>query len=230
MLEEAFAALKTYNWGDDYNTVKPIYEAEAATYGDQAARTELENQLIASLGDGLTRDGIDFVCRRLRTVGTDSSVETLAAMLPEPENSHMARYALERIPTDKAGNALRESLGSLNGDLQIGVISSLGVRAEGASVEPLAALLSDGNDAVASAAAYALGDIRTAEAADALSAAEPSDAVTPAVTDALLSCAESLLAAGNKGKALVIYRSLVSSPRDYVRLAASRGVLACAGG
>ena len=51
-----------------------------------------------------------------------------------------------------------------------------------------------------------------------------------AVTDARLSCAEGLLAAGNKGEALAIYKSLVGEGEPkQVKLAATRGMLACAG-
>ena len=37
------------------------------------------------------------------------SVPTLAELLPDPRLSHMARYALERIPDAQAGAALRNS-------------------------------------------------------------------------------------------------------------------------
>ena len=74
----------------------------------------------------------------------------------------------------------------------------------------------------------ALGDIRTPEAAKVLAQAKPADEVKSAVTDASLACAESLLSAGKNGDALAIYKGLVASdPPKHVKLAATRGMLAC---
>jgi hypothetical protein len=62
-----------------------------------------------------------------------------------------------------------------------------------------------------------------------LAAAKPSAEVKPAVTDASLACAESLLADGKNLDALAIYKGLVAGdPPKHVKLAASRGMLACA--
>ena len=49
MLDQAFDALKTYDWGTDRNVLKPIDEAVVATHGDAAARQELETRLAAVL-------------------------------------------------------------------------------------------------------------------------------------------------------------------------------------
>jgi hypothetical protein len=51
-----------------------------------------------------------------------------------------------------------------------------------------------------------------------------------AVIDALLTCAEALLGRNKKGDAISIYNSLSGEQqRRLVRLAATRGLLACAG-
>ncbi len=80
----------------------------------------------------------------------------------------MARYALERMPAPEAAQALRDALPRLCGALKVGVIGSLGVRHDSASVPALVALLGDADKTVARAAAYALGDIGSLEAAQAL--------------------------------------------------------------
>jgi hypothetical protein len=50
------------------------------------------------------------------------------------------------------------------------------------------------------------------------------------MADASLACAEELLSAGGKGAALKIYKQIaVQEQPKHVRLAATRGVLACAG-
>jgi HEAT repeat protein len=101
--------------------------------------------------------------RKLSMIGTAASVPALAPLLTDPDESHMARFALERIPAPAAADALRQALGNVRGDLVIGMISSLANRRDTASVKPLAALLA-GDAKIAAAAASALGRIATAEA------------------------------------------------------------------
>ena len=106
----------------------------------------------------------DFVCRKLMIIGTAASVPTLAGLLSDKDLSHMARFALERNSRPRGSRRhLRDALPKLNGALKIGVISSLGVRRDADSVAPLASCLADSDPAVARAAAFALGDIRTFE-------------------------------------------------------------------
>jgi len=233
-VDKAFEALKTYNWGDDYKLVKPIDEAMVATHGDAAARKNLETRLAAVLKTNFPRDAKDFVCRKLTVIGSAESVPTLACLLGNKDLSHMARYALERLPAPEAAKALRDALPQLCGALKVGVIGSLGVRRDAASVPALVALLGDADKAVARAAAYALGDIGTLEAAKALAQHldNAPDCVKPAVVDASLACAERLLAGGKKTDAMLIYKSLNSeSQPKQVRLAAVVGLsrLAAAG-
>ena len=231
MLDQAFEALKTYDWGADRNALNPIDEAVVATQGDAAARLEMENRLAAVLKTDVSRDAKDFVCRKLMMMGTAASVPTLAELLPQEENSHMARYALERINAPEAAGAMRDALSKLNGKLKIGVIGSLGVRQDAASVGPLAALLADADAAVARAAAIALGAIRSADAAQALQKADKvNEEARPDVTDASLMCAEALLVDGKKAEAKTIYMGLLKGDQPkHVKLAATRGMLACAG-
>jgi HEAT repeat protein len=230
MLDAAFDALKTYDWGADPGLLGPIEEAIVASHGDASAREKLETRLAAVLNDDVSRDAKDYVCRKLMVIGTAHSVPNLAQLLPDPALSHMARYALERIPAAEAAEALRGALATLTGPLKIGVISSLGVRREDESVAPLAKLLEDADSSVARSAAYALGAIRSSAAAKALSTAKPSEDVTPAATDASLACAEGLLRAGDKSGALAIYKRFAGGTQpQHVRVAATRGVLACAG-
>ena len=229
MLDQAFEALKAFDWGTDRKALNPIDEAIVTTYGDAAAREELETRLAAVLQTDVSRDAKDFVCRKLMVIGTAASVPALAELLPQQEHSHMARYALERIPASEAALAMRDALPKLNAALKVGVIGSLGVRQDADSVPALAALLSDGDAAVAQSAAHALGAIGTPEAAKSLAASKPSSAqVRAAATDASLACAEALLAAGKKAQALAIYNGLASGDQPkHVILAATRGKLAC---
>jgi HEAT repeat protein len=231
MSEKALKALKAYDWGKSRKDLNPIDQAIVDTHGDAAARKKLETQFEAILKSDASRAAKDHACRKLRVIGTAACVPTLASQLTDKERSHMARYALESIPAPEAGKALEAALSKVKGELKVGVISSLGVRQESGSVSALGKLVGDGDAAVARSAAYALGAIRSPEAAKALSSASPKAApAKSAVSDAKLSCAESLLAGGKKSDALALYKSLAGKEQPkHVRLAATRGMLACAG-
>jgi HEAT repeat protein len=227
MLDQAFEALKTYNWGADRKVLEPIDKAALEKEG----RKELEARLAAVLKSDVSHDAKDFVCRKLMVIGTADSVPALAVLLPDEKLSHMARFALERIPAPEAAKALREALSKTEGKVKVGVIASLGQRGDAESVSSLAKLLGDSDAAVARAAAYALGAIRNADAAKALADAKPSQPeVKQAATDASLACAESLLAEGQKTEATAIYKRFAGQDQPrHVRLAATRGMLAVAG-
>ena len=227
MLDQAFEALKTYDWGKDRKVLEPIDKAALKKEG----RKELEARLASVLKTDVSHDAKDFVCRKLMVIGTADSVPALAALLPDEKLSHMARFALERIPAPEAARALREALAKTQGEVKIGVISSIGARRDAESVPALAKSLSDSDAKVARAAAYALGAIRNADAAKALADAKPSKPeVKQAVTDASLACAEALLADGKKTEATAIYKRFAGQDQPrHVRLAATRGMLAVAG-
>jgi len=227
MLDKAFEALKTYDWGQDPKVLRPIDDAIVATYGDAAARTELEKRLVEHLQQDLSYDAKQVICRKLRTIGTAACVPVVANLLTDEKLSHMARYALERIPAPAAAQAMRDALGKLSGERKIGMISSLGVRQDDESVPALAKLLADSDPAVARATAQSLGAIRSQAAAKALADSKPSAEAQAAVADAKLACAESRLKAGNKKEALALYKSLIGTDQPkHIRLAATRGVLA----
>ena len=230
-LDSAFEALKTYDWGMDREAVSPIDDAAIASLRNPAARKALETRLAAVLKSNAPRDAKDVVCRALRKMGTAASVPTLAALLADKDLSHMARYALERIQAPAAGAALRGVLPKVSGALKVGMISSLGARADAASAPALIGLLGDADATVVIAAATALGEIATAKAATALvAAAEKAPAAAkPAVIDGALRAAEQLAAAGKKADAMVVYKAFSKSAVKHVKLAAMRGLLGTTG-
>jgi HEAT repeat protein len=231
MLDNAFEALKTFDWGTDLAALAPIDEAVTAAHGKADLRADLEHRLLAALKNEISRDARDYLCRKLANVGTAAAVPVLAALLESEQSSHMARFALERIPAPEAAQALRQALGRVNGNLKIGVISSLGGRRDVAAVGALAGLLRENDAAIARAAAMALGAIGSVEAATALTAFLATGAGDKRPTvDALLACGEALLAGNRKAEALSIYKSLAGEKQPrLVRLAATRGILTCSG-
>ena len=230
-VENALKTLKTYDWGADPKTLTAIDEAIIATHSDPAARGALEKGLVDVLAGGISRSAQDYVCRRLRVVGTARSVEALAALLPAEETSHIARYALERIPDEKAVEAMRNALPKVSGKLKPGLIGSLGKCRDNKSMQALAKLLGDSNLQVAQAAAQSLGLIGTPPAARELSkfAKKAPANMKICVADACLICAQQLLAEGHKSEAVALYKELNGDGQPaHVKVAAMKGMLTAA--
>jgi len=231
-VDKAFEALKTFDWGQDRSVLKPIDDAVVASHDDAQARKELETRLAAVLKTDVPLAAKDFVCRKLSLVGSAECVPAAAELLTDEKLSHMARYALERIPGPEAVKAMRDCLPKVSGRAKVGVINSLGVRRDAESTGALVALLADSDQEVAAAAAAALGAIGTSETAKALVAfqAKAPEALRLAAADALLTCAEQLLAAEKNDEAKAIYMGLAKPDQPkHVRVAATRGLLAAAG-
>ncbi len=228
-LDKAFAALETYDWGSDRAALQPIDDAVAASHDDAAARKALEEKLAAVLGTDASQAAKDYVCRELSLIGSAACVPAVAPLLTDEKLSHMARYALERIPEDAAVKAMRDALPKVEGRLKIGVINSLGVRRDAESTEALVELLESSDPAIADAAAAALGSIGSLEAAKALGTFQKENPDSLPAADAYLVCAEQLLADGKKVQAMMVYKTLAKSDHKHVKLAATRGLLAAAG-
>ena len=230
-LKKAFETLKTYDWGADREALKPIDQAIIATHDDAAARKALEKSLVDALAGGISRSAQDYVCRKLRIVGTTQSVEALAVLLPAEDTSHIARYALERIPDEKAAKAMRDALPKVSKKLKPGIIGSLGVRRDKQSIMVFSKLLGDSDIQVAKAAAQSLGLIGTSAAARELSkfAKKASANMKLPVADACLVCAEQLLADGEKSEAVALYKELQGDDKPaHVKAAAMKGILTAA--
>ena len=230
-LDKTLETLKTYDWGADREALNPIDQAIIATHDDAAARKALEKSLVDILAGGISRSAQDFVCRKLRIVGTTQSVEALAALLAAEDTSHIARYALERIPDEKAAKAMRDALTKVSKKLKPGIIGSLGVRRDKQSIMVFSKLLGDSDIQVAKAAAQSLGLIGTSAAAKELSkfAKKASANMKLPVADACLVCAEQLLADGEKSEAVALYKELKGDDKPaHVKAAAMKGILTAA--
>ncbi|MGE5295314.1 MAG: HEAT repeat domain-containing protein [Solirubrobacterales bacterium] len=229
--DNAFNALKTYDWGADRATLNPIDEAIVAAQNDAAARKALEKRLVDTLNGKISRSAQDYVCRRLRVIGTAQSVDALAALLPAEETSHIARYALERISDEKATQALRDALPKVGAKLKPGMIGALGARRDAKSTEAISKFLGDSDAATALAAAHSLGLIGTPAAANQLSkfAKKAPAGMAMPLADARLLCAEQLLADGKKGEAVALYKELQGENQPAnVKVAAMKGMTTAA--
>lgn len=192
-----------------------------------------EAQWLAVLKSDAPRKEKADACRELARVATKESVPTLAALLPDPEWNHMARYALETVPDPSADAALLAAVGQVKGLPLVGVIGSLGVRKSPGADQPLAGLLMDADPQVVDAAARALGNLATPAAIRALQAAVTKVPASQqlAVFEGLFRAAEQLVTQGQAPAATAIYdqlRPLAGAPHQ-VRAGALRGAILARG-
>ena len=166
-------------------------------------------------------------CRALRQIGTPQCIPALAALLPNEQLSHMARYALEPMPYPEAGQSLRDALVTAKGAPKTGIVISLGPRRDAQAVPLLVPLLEDPDRDLACAAAGALGRIATPGAVTALldSRRTVSDAVRPALAEGLLAAGQRLVQDGNGVLAAPVFKELLASHWPmFVRVGAFRGL------
>ena len=169
-----------------------------------------------------------MACKRLAISGKADAVPALAALLSDPQLSSWARIALEAIPGEAAGAALREALDKVQGPQRLGVINSIAVRRDAKAIDALAARLKDADAEVASASTVALGKIGGQTAARALKAslATAPEGVRSAVAEGCIVCAERLAAAGQDADALLLFGAVTKASVPVQRvLEATRGLI-----
>jgi len=200
--------------------------------GAADGRSDKEKAAIAVLrGSGPDADKA-LACKQLAIHGSADAVPDLAKLLGDARLASWARIALESIPGDEAGGALRASAAGLSGDLLVGVINSIGVRRDAASLEILSQRLRGNDAAAAEAAAVALGRLGNQAATKALEQALPraDGGLESAVAEGLVLSAESALAAGKSADAVKIYDLVRASGAPAPRvLEATRGAILARG-
>ena len=174
---------------------------------DIKASSEKEQELLAILRSEAPGADKAIACKQLAIYGSDAAVPDLAKLLSDAQFASWARIALEAIPGSVVDESLRKATDSLDGNLLIGTINSIGVRRDANAVETLTARLQDKDAEVASAAAVALGRIGNDAAAKSLrhSLASAPANVRSAVAEGCVLCAERLHAAGKSADAVAIY-------------------------
>ncbi len=197
---------------------------------DPSLRAQLAAKMVERLRSDATTDAKAFLLQQLSLIGSAPEVPAVAALVADRDLGFYALAALQRIPGEEASAALRAAMTTAQGPTLAGIINALGERRDAKAVASIARHLA-GDDPVAGCAISALGRIGGAPAIAALE--RFSDQAAPALAaqaaDALLQCADRLLAARDVAQARPIYQSL-ASPRypEQVRLAAFVGSVTCA--
>ncbi len=206
MLDGMLDIVKDYEFADDRAPLSNIREFIEGFYDDKVQLAAIEQKLVEFLKSDASTAAKDFVCRRLRVIGTGASVAALAEMLDDAETADMARYALERIDSPEVDKALRDALGSAKGEVKIGIINSLGARGDVKAIGKLSALVRNKDEAVAMAAVSALGNMPDYATAKMLtSVGGSSGRLKIEAYRAGLECGENLLASGSDRKARKVF-------------------------
>ncbi|HET6426440.1 MAG TPA: HEAT repeat domain-containing protein [Planctomycetaceae bacterium] len=193
-----------------------------------AVAADKEDDLLAILkGDAAAAEKA-MACKRLAVYGSKAAVPELAKFLSNPQLASWARIALEAIPGTEADEALRKSTESLEGNLLIGSINSIGVRRDAAAVELLTTRLKDKDTEVATAAAVALGHVGNDAAAKSLrdALASVTGQALGGVAEGAILCAERQLADNKAETATAIYDEVRKAdvPRQR-KIEATRGAI-----
>lgn len=209
-LDQAWEQMPRYEYGQDMGPLLAIDREVIRVMGSAEARAHLAARLAELLEDEATTAAArQYICLQLRNIGTDAQVPILARLLLQPDSSEMARHALESIPGQASLQALRDAVDDLQGPLLAGVLGSLAIRQDDASVETLIALAGSDDTLVAVAAVRALGGIGGVRAVEALQAMAAGDdpPMHREISVALLDCAASLADGEHVAAAREIYES-----------------------
>ncbi len=228
-VDDAFTQLASYDDGRPNGPLVALEEHIARTSNDPAARARLAERLAALLAQERTSlAATKFVCEELRLIGGDAQVPALAALLPDPKKSALARFALDAIPGEAAAGALVAALDTTKGDELLGVIDSLGTRREKRVVDRLAELCEVPDDFARSAsAAWALACHGTIEAAAALLAVKRLP--FPYLHFCYLDCADRCAQNGLREEARALYEAVLSKGGPTtLRMGALRGLVVTA--
>lgn len=185
-------------------------------------------ELIAVLRSDAPPQDKAIACKKLAVDGSSEAVGDLAKLLSDPQLASWSRIALERFPEQRPDEALRKASESLDGNLLVGVLNSIGVRRDVNSAEMLTKRLRDKDEEVASAAAVALGRIGNAASATTLRAALTSGPakVRSAAAEGCVLCAERLLAEGKTADAVALYDEVRKAELPKQRIVeATRGAI-----
>jgi len=227
-LDESFRAVAQFEYGKDAARLNFLEQLALESASQPALRADLEKRMVAGLNAPGTRDGKEFICRQLAIIGTSNAVPALESLLTDPGLSHMARFALVRIPDVSASTALKRTLQKTSGALKAGLLNSLAARKDSGSLNEILTIIEDTDEVVATAALAAVGELGGADAIEPLLMAKlhASEQVRRIINNSLLKIAEVLQLQGKTQEALRIYEPLFAQTNSNpVRVAALSGLL-----
>ena len=203
--------------------------------GQESQRAAACTLMASKLGSATAQPARVWLAKQLEFIGREECVAALTTLLKDDdaELRDLACRALTHNPAAQANASLVAALEKAQDEAwKVTLLNALGARRDQASVAALATPLGSSQTSVAQAAALALGKIGTPEALKLLQAARPgaAGALRVSVGEAMLCCAERLLADGKKTEAVALYETLAYAKESRpVRLGALQGRLRASG-
>jgi HEAT repeat protein/archaellum component FlaF (FlaF/FlaG flagellin family) len=230
--DDVFQVAAKYKDGQSRAAVIKLEQMVVAAAKDESKRADVEAKLIEFIDGDTTYAGKQFLCKQLGLIGSAASADLLAKLVVDETTSDMARYAAEHIPGAEIDTMLINAAYKTSGDVQIGIINTLGVRKTVAAVAPVAEMIKASDEKLSLAAIEALKRIGNAEAMSVLAKKKDlfKGTLHESVMDAYLYCVDGLLASGETKKAAKAYkRAYRLFESDPIRIAAVEGMLNSAG-
>jgi hypothetical protein len=172
-------------------------------------RRRFSRILASQIGGDRPKEVQKYLIQQLQVAGGKEVVEALGGVLVDEDLCEPAAQALAAIG-EGAAEQLRKALSKVSGKCRLTILQNLGVVGDTKSVGALKKAVVDEDEAVRTAAVWALANIGDAGSANMLlRAADQADGWEKIqATKACLLLAENLRAAGKKSEAVRIYRHL----------------------
>ncbi len=132
----------------------------AGRFGGEHERLPVSKAMAAELSNAsLPQQTRAYACRMLNYIGREEAIPALVMALSAKDIADNARMALTANPTPAALDALQEALPKADTALRVGLINSLGMKAQRRSIPLLAAEVKNSDETVGIAAMEALSKI-----------------------------------------------------------------------
>ncbi len=215
-VEAAWIGMAKYEAGQDEKALLAMNWVVINAQNDPNQRAATAARLAKILKDPATTAAArQFICAQLYRIGTEAEVSAVAPLLFDPMTTDTARLFLERAKSPASVAVLRAALDKLEGRALVGVVNSLSILQDAASVDKIIALTKSQDAAVALAAWRALGNFGSNAAANFLiETLKNADKAVAPVESAAVRTAILLESAGKKDKSLEIYRLLADTRRS----------------
>ncbi len=214
--EAAWAEMPKYEAGQDQKALLAMNWVVIDAMKDADTRAATAARLARLLQDPATTVAArQYICAQLFQIGTETEVAAVAPFVLDPATSDMARLFLERVKSEASIGALRSALDKLQGRPLTGVVNSLSIMGDEASVDKIIALTRNEDPMVALAAWRALGNFGSVPVADFLiDGLKKAQEASPPMESAAVRTAILLESAGKQDKAMEIYRLLADGKRS----------------
>ena len=226
-IDRMLADLAGYKYQDSRETLAEVDSFTNLFAHNTEMLAYLEQKFVGFLNSDATLDSKQFICKKLALIGTKASVKTLGKMLLKQETSDMALMAIEQIDDPSVDKLLVRSVKKTSGNIQAGIINTIGRRKDTGAVKVLAKLVSSDDIQVQESALAALGKIANSKALGVLekNVGKLSGRAQSVAYDSYLKCVDNI-AQTNGSEAFGIYEKIYNGDApSTARAAALNGMV-----